>query len=242
VRVLVVEDDPDLLDLLAHMLRRQGHVVVTAADGEQALARWAAERFDLVLLDLMLPKVDGFEVCRRIRQESDTPIIVLTGLGDEADAVRALELGADAYVRKPFRGAELAAHIEAVMRRAQGESAPSEQPAREPRGVRVAGLVLDPEAHEAERNGERVHLTPLEFRILELLAANAGRVVPYARLVEYAWGDRGGPGALASDALKTHISQLRRKLRLGPEHLRAVPGVGYWLAPSLPSRGASGAA
>jgi DNA-binding response OmpR family regulator len=224
MKVLLVEDDTDLLDLITYALRREGYTVVAAIDGQQALERWEADSPDIVLLDGNLPKLNGFEVCRRIRQDSQTPIIMLTARGAEEDVVKGLQLGADDYVTKPFSAKQLAARMKAVLRRCQPD--PLKQTASE---VRVGDLVLDLQSHEAHKGGQLVQLTPLEFRILYMLAMNEGRVIPYSRLVEYAWGYDGGDSSL----LKTHVCHIRQKLGLPPTKqggIRAVPGVGYSLA------------
>jgi len=224
VKVLIVDDDADLLDVTTYALRRDGFEVVVATDGQQALARWEAERPDLVLLDVTLPGLNGFEVCRQIRQASDTPIIMLSARTGEEDIVRGLTLGADDYVTKPFSPKQLTARMKAALRRTRAHA--YDRPLRE---VRAGDLVLDMESHGVAKGGAPVYLTVLEFRILHLLAMNEGRVLPYARLVEHAWGYDGGDASL----LKTHISHIRRKLRLppaGPGSLRAVIGVGYSLA------------
>ena len=224
MKVLIVEDDVDLLDLTTYALRREGYEVVAAVDGLQGLARWEAERPDLVLLDGNLPGLNGFEVCRRIRQAGATPIIMLTARDQEEDIVRGLQLGADDYVTKPFSAKQLGARMQAVLRRSQAD--PSRQAASV---VRAGDLVLDLQSHEVTKGGRAVQLTPLEFKLLYMLALNEGRVIPYSRLVEYAWGYGDGDASL----LKTHISHLRSKLGLEagqPGAIRAVGGVGYTLA------------
>ena len=223
MKVLLVEDDVDLLDLTTYALRREGYEVVAAVDGQQGLARWEAERPDLVLLDGNLPGLNGFEVCRRIRQAGDTPIVMLTARDQEEDIVRGLQLGADDYVTKPFSAKQLVARMKAVLRRSQAD--PYRQAASV---VRAGDLVLDLQSHEATKGGRAVQLTVLEFKILYMLALNEGRVIPYSRLVEYAWGFDGGDANL----LKTHISHVRTKLGIGgdePGGIRAVAGVGYSL-------------
>ena len=223
MKVLIVEDDVDLLDLTTCALRREGYEVVAAVDGQQGLARWEAERPDLVLLDGNLPGLNGFEVCRRIRQEGQTPIIMLTARDREEDIVRGLQLGADDYVTKPFSAKQLVARMKAVLRRSQAD--PYRQAASV---VRAGDLVLDLQSHEATKGGRAVQLTPLEFKLLYMLALNEGRVIPYSRLVEYAWGFDGGDANL----LKTHISHIRDKLGIGrdaPGGIKAVGGVGYSL-------------
>jgi len=224
VKVLVVDDDVDLLDLMTYALRREGYDVLAAVDGQQALNRWESERPDIVLLDGNLPKIDGFEVCRRIRHESATPIIMLTARDDEEDILRGLQIGADDYMTKPFSAKQLAARMKTVLRRCQTD--PYREPASQ---VEVGDLVLNLQSHEVTRNGEPVQLTRLEFRILYMLALNEGRIIPYSRLIEYAWGyyDEGN-----SNLLKTHICHIRKKVGLPPNSnggIKAVLGVGYSL-------------
>jgi DNA-binding response OmpR family regulator len=179
VKVLVVDDDADLLDLMTYALRREGYSVLTAIDGQQALQRWETEHPDIVLLDGNLPKLDGFEVCRRIRHGAKTPIIMLTARDEEADVLRGLQVGADDYVTKPFSAKLLTARMKTVLRRCQSD--PFRQAVSE---VRVGDLVLNLQSHEVTKGDKPVQLTPLEFRILYLLAMNSGRVIPYSRLVE----------------------------------------------------------
>jgi DNA-binding response OmpR family regulator len=226
MRVLLAEDDRDLLDITAYALRREGFNVVAAIDGQQTMRRVAEDQPDIVLLDLNLPKLNGFEVCRRIRQEHDTAIIMLTARVHEDDIVRGLQLGADDYVVKPFSVKQLIARIRAVIRR--GRNHVMSQPETE---VRVGSLNLNLQAHQATKDGARVQLTPLEFRILHMLAINAGRVIPYSRLIEYGWGYEGGDASL----LKTHVYHIRRKLNLSPKEpggIMAVSRVGYSLGRS----------
>ena len=225
MKVLVVDDDADLLDLVTYALRREGYDVLAAVDGQQALARWEQEGPDIVLLDGTLPKLDGFEVCRRIRHGGKTPVIMLTARDEEQDVLRGLQVGADDYVTKPFSAKLLAARMKAVLRRCSGD--PYRQAVSQ---VRVGELALDLHSHAVVQGGRPVQLTPLEFRILYLLAMNEGRVIPYSRLVEYAWGYYDEDN---SSLLKTHICHIRRKLGLGAAPapgrgaIKAVLGVGY---------------
>jgi DNA-binding response OmpR family regulator len=223
MKVLVVDDDADLLDLLDYALRREGYTVLTAADGPQALRRYEAERPDLVLLDVNLPKLNGFEVCRRLRHAAATPIILLTARDEEEDILRGLQLGADDYVTKPFSPKQLLARMTTVLRRCQTNR--YDQPTRE---VVCGDLVLELDAQQVTKAGRSVQLTPLEFRILFLLAMNEGRIIPYSRLVEYVWDYDGGEAS----QLKTHICHIRQKLGMRPGQpggIRAVTGVGYGL-------------
>jgi len=224
LKVLIADDDADLLDLMAYALRREGYTVLAAINGQQALQRYEAETPDILLLDVTMPKLNGFEVCRRIRREATTPIIMLTARDEEEDIVRGLQLGADDYVVKPFSAKQLMARMKAVLRRyrTDGYHEPVSQ-------LRVGDLVLDLQAYQATKAGKLVQLTPLEFRILYMLAMNEGRVIPYSRLVEYVWGYDSGDANL----LKTHICHIRKKLGLTTEQpggMRAVAGVGYSLA------------
>ena len=234
-KVLLVDDDPDLLDLLSYALGRHGYEVLTAADGQQGLARWREHQPDLVLLDGNMPKLDGFEVCRLIRHESHTPVLLLTARGEEAEVVRGLAAGADDYVTKPFSARQLAARMEAVLRRARPTGLQ-----RLTREVRAGELVLDLTAHQVTRAGRAVALTKLEFRIMQLLALHEGKVVPYTRLIAQAWGYHDEHNAAL---LKSHVTHLRRKLGLpanGPGSIQAVVGVGYRLTRAAPP-GAPGA-
>jgi DNA-binding response OmpR family regulator len=224
MKVLLVDDDVDLLDLATYALRRDGFTVLAAIDGKQALARWQSEHPDIVLLDANLPQMDGFEVCRRIRHESETPVIMLTARSDEEDVLRGLRLGADDYVTKPFSPKQLSARIKAVLRRSRTD--PYREPVKE---LSVGEFNLDLQSHEATRGDEVVQLTPLEFKLLYMLAMNEGRVVPHSRLVEFAWGYDCGDASL----LKTHVCHVRKKLALpssGKGSIRAVAGVGYCLS------------
>jgi DNA-binding response OmpR family regulator len=224
MKVLVAEDDADLLDLMTYALRREGYTVLAAIDGPQALQRWEAEAPDIVLLDVNLPQINGFDLCQRIHHESETPVIMVTARDEEDDVVRALRLGADDYVTKPFSAKVLASRMRAVLRRAGADR--YRQPVSH---LELGALVLDLQAHQAQKHGAVVQLTPLEFRILYILAVNEGRVIPYSRLVEYAWGYDGGDASL----LKTHICHIRQKLGLkadGDLTIKAIPGVGYSLS------------
>ena len=226
MKVLVVDDDVDLLDLITYALRREGYTVLAAVDGAQALHRWESENPDIILLDVSLPKVNGFEVCRRIREDSETPIILLTARDEEEDIVRGLQLGADDYITKPFSAKQLSARMKAVLRRCRSDS--YHQVASE---LRVGDMVLDLQSHETIKAGQPIQLTPLEFRLTFMLAMNPNRVIPYSRLVEYAWGYESGDANL----LKTHICHIREKLDMPLESktgIKAVPGVGYRLVPT----------
>jgi two-component system, OmpR family, response regulator RegX3 len=228
MKVLLGEGDPDLLDLLSYALRREGYVVVSAADGQQALSRWESERPDLVLLSAELQKVNGLDVCRSIRRVSAVPLILHAEVDSRQRIIAGLDSGADDFLREPFDVAELLARMRALARRQHRDPRPDASE------LRVGDIFLDLEAHQAQFRGLSVQLTPLEFRILSLLMMNPGRIVPFARLVQYAWGyDSVDPGVL-----KTHVSHIRRKLSLrtdGANGIRSVSSVGYQLiaAPAL---------
>jgi DNA-binding response OmpR family regulator len=223
MRVLLVDGDKDLLDVMTYALRREGYDVISAADGLQAIDRVRTELPDIIVLETQLPKLNGFEVCRRIRHAYEVPIIMLSARADEHDILRGLQLGADDFVAKPFSLKQLAARMETILRRCRQDSY-----RRTASEVRAGDLVLRLQSYEVLRGGEAVQLTPLEFRILYLLAMNEGQVIPYGRLVDYAWGYEGGDASL----LKTHICHIRRKLGLPSEgggSIRALPTIGYSL-------------
>jgi two-component system, OmpR family, response regulator MprA len=220
-RVLVVEDDEEIADVLRRSLRQEGHEVRTSTDGEEAID--AAREFqpDLVVLDLGLPKLDGVEVCRRLRAASDVPILILTARSDTEDRVAGLDAGADDYLVKPFERAELLARLRALMRR------------RPPRGSAslVAGdLVLNPDTHEVTRGARTVDLTNREFELLEYLMRNQRLVVSRERLLEEVW--RYDPSSM-TNTIDVFISNLRRKLEEGgePRILHTKRGAGYVVRP-----------
>jgi DNA-binding response OmpR family regulator len=225
-RILVVDDEPAVTDLLAYNLRKERYDVLVAADGRSALDLARAAAPDLILLDLMLPEVDGLEVCRELRKTGGVPIIMITARGEEIDRVVGLELGADDYVSKPFSVRELLARIKAVLRRAGPEDKAGEQAAI------LAGpgdLHLDPERRQVSVAGVALELTRLEFDLLHQLLASDGRVQPRERLLEQAWGyDFAGDTRAVDSAVK----RLRAKLRAASTEadcIRAVRGVGYRL-------------
>ncbi len=221
---LLVEDDARLAALTREYLEGHGVAVVAVGDGRRGLAEALGGRFDVVLLDLMLPGKDGLEVCRELRGRSDVPIIVLTARGEEADRVMGLELGADDYLAKPFSPRELLARIRAVTRRAKGRAGPALGV------VRVGALRIDPAARTVELDGAPVHLTAYEFALLEALARRAGRVLSREQLMELA----GGSAEDAFDrSIDVHVSRLRQKLGDDPRRprlIKTVRGSGYVLA------------
>jgi DNA-binding response OmpR family regulator len=221
MKALIVDDDRVLADVVAFALRRDGFQVIQAFDGPSALACWAEQRPDLIVLDVNLPKMDGFAVCQRIRKEADTPIIMLTVRGEDGDVVRGLELGADDYITKPFSPGQLVARARAVLRRVGIPSAPA------PR--QVGDLVLVPSRREARLGqGGPIPLTPLEGRLLDCLMVNAGNILTYDVIIDHVWGPRGGD----RDMLRQLIRRLRGKIETdpaGPLYIKTVPGLGYGL-------------
>lgn len=219
MKALVVDDDRILADLVAFSLRREGFEVIQAHEGEMALRRWAEEQPDLIILDLNMPKLDGFAVCRRIREESDIPIILLTVRGEEDDVVRGLGTGADDYIVKPFSPRQLVARAQAVLRRAGKTPAPA---------VRQVGeLTLDPSRREVRLGqGELISLTPLESRLLDYLMINAGQVMTIETLISHVWGAEGGD----RDMLRQLVRRLRSKIEPDPTrpvYIETVAGLGY---------------
>ncbi|MFA6111661.1 MAG: response regulator transcription factor [Candidatus Latescibacterota bacterium] len=222
-RILVVEDERDILDLLGYNLRGAGFEVDTATDGRIALEKLAATPPDLLLLDLMLPEVDGLEVCRVVRREEATrllPIIVLTARTDELDRVVALELGADDFMVKPFSIRELVLRIRAVLRRSQGTVPPPE----DGETIRHGPLVLEPAGPRALLNGQALPLTVTEFRLLLALARRPGRVRSREELLSTAWGHESQGYDRTVD---THVRRLRAKLGEAHYLVETVRGVGY---------------
>jgi two-component system, OmpR family, response regulator len=221
---LLVEDDARLAAFTREYLEGHGVAVVVVGDGARGLAEALSGRYDVVLLDLMLPSKDGLEVCREVRARSDVPIIVLTARGEEADRVMGLELGADDYLGKPFSPRELLARIRAVTRRAKGRAGP-------PQGqVKVGGLLIDPAARTVSLDGEEIHLTGYEFDLLEALARRAGRVLTREQLMELA---RGSAEEAFDRSIDVHVSRLRQKLGDDPKRprlIKTVRGSGYLLA------------
>ncbi|HTM04428.1 MAG TPA: response regulator transcription factor [Vicinamibacterales bacterium] len=219
-RVLVIEDDPAILRGLADNLRIDGHDVLTASDGETGLLTVRSQQPDLIVLDLMLPRMSGYEVCRKLRADGvDTPIVMLTARGEEADRILGLDLGADDYVTKPFSVRELLARIRAVLRRAQTVKALPDE-------LRFEDVLVDFRRYEATRAGRPLDLTRKEFGVLRLLASRAGEVVTRDDLLYEVWGHHASPTTRTVD---THVASLRAKLREdGPRsRLQTVHGVGY---------------
>jgi two-component system KDP operon response regulator KdpE len=220
--VLVVDDEQPLRDFIRKNLEARSFTVHTAANGLEALAVFNTQSPDLIILDVMMPTMDGLETTRRIRQTSLVPIILLTALGEEKDKVAALDLGADDYLTKPFGVEELLARVRAVLRRSQPQPAPA------PASVLRAGEIsLDPAAHSVARSGEPLKLTPTEFDLLHLLMRNVGKVLTHRELLQRVWGAEYGDEA---EYLRVYIRRLRQKIEadpLNPRHLLTEHGIGY---------------
>jgi two-component system response regulator VicR len=224
-RILIVDDEPAIVDMLAYNLRRANYQVITAQDGEEALTKALQEQPDLIILDLMLPRMDGLEVCRALRRERDVPIIMLTARDAEVDRVVGLELGADDYVVKPFSVRELMARVKSVLRRA----APRPEETA-PDTIRAGALTVDAARHEARWRDIALDLTALEFSLLYTLARHAGQVLSREQLLEQVWGYHYYGDLRAVDAA---IKRLRAKLRQAApdaEVIVTVRGVGYKLS------------
>jgi DNA-binding response OmpR family regulator len=223
-RILLVDDEQPIQTLLSFPLQRDGYEVVAAADGREALARFSEQVFDLVVLDLMLPRMDGLEVCRRLRAKGETvPIIMLTAKSDEIDKVLGLELGADDYITKPFSMREFRSRVKAALRRA----GMARVDADDERPTEVRGLRIDPAKRAVTRDGELVAITFVEFEILAALAAAPGRVFTRDMLLARVWGDSAYRDPRTIDV---HIRHLREKIETDPkepEFIFTVRGVGY---------------
>jgi two-component system response regulator RegX3 len=232
--VLVVEDEPSFAEALTIGLQREGFRVTVAGDGVNALERWRADSPDVVLLDVMLPRLSGVDVCREIRATSDVPIIMVTAKSTELDAVVGLEMGADDYVTKPYRLRELVARIRAVLRRSEARSAtPGASFVMEAGPLRIDDVVVDPERHEVTVRGTMVHLPLKEFELLVLLMQNAGRVLPRDVIIDRAWGpDYHGD----TKTLDVHIKRIRHKIEADPKNptrIVTIRGLGYKYEGSL---------
>ncbi len=219
MKALVVEDDRVLADLIAFTLQREGYEVNLAYDGAAALQQWRESQPDIIVLDLNLPKVDGFTVCSRIRAEDDTPIIMLTVRHEENDIVRGLEAGADDYILKPFSPRQLVARMHSVLRRAGISLAPSV--------YRAGDLTLDSSRRELQIAGDRtIRLTSLESRLLRYLMMNTGHILTHEAIIGQVWGAEGGD----RDMLRQLVRRLRRKIELDPAqpaYIETIPGRGY---------------
>jgi DNA-binding response OmpR family regulator len=219
LKVLVVDDDRVLADLVAFSLRREGFQVIQAHDGEAALRRWAGDQPDLLVLDVNLPDVDGFTVCRRIRERANTPIVLLTVRAEDDDVVFGLGVGADDYIAKPFSPRQLVARVQAVLRRTGQEVNPSQR--------QIGELTLDPLRREVRQGqGQVINLTPLESRLLDYLMLNAGHVLTVEAIITHVWGADGSD----RDTLRQLVRRLRGKIEPDPAqpiYIETIPSLGY---------------
>jgi two-component system, OmpR family, KDP operon response regulator KdpE len=220
-RVLVCDDESQILRALRVILREAGFATLPTETGEEALDAAAVQRPDAAIIDLVLPDMDGVEVCRRLREWSEMPIIVLSAVGEEDAKVRALSAGADDYLTKPFGPRELIARLAAVLRRVE--------PQREDAMLEVEGLEVDLAARVVRRHGQEVHLTPIEFDLLKTLVRNRGRLMTHRELLTSVWGSGYGED---TQVLRAHIANLRRKIEPpeGPRYIKTDPRVGYRFA------------
>lgn len=216
--ILVVDDEPKVARLARDYLEKNGFRVLTAADGQSALTTARREKPDLVILDLMLPHIDGREVCRILRRESDVPIIMLTALSEEIDQVTGLEIGADDYITKPFSPRALVARVRALLRRTRGD-------VKVPATIRVGGLEIDPEKYSVTLNGSPLKLTPNEFKLLHLFASRPGQTLTREQLLD----DLHGAASSMDRSVDSHIKNLRKKLEAvsGNSMIETVYGIGY---------------
>ncbi len=219
-RVLVVDDEPQMVGIVAYAFETQGFEVITAYDGEQAMQKIKSEQLDLVLLDVMLPRVDGFEICRYVRQNTTLPVILLTARKEEEDVIHGLELGADDYLTKPFNPRELALRAQALLRRSGwGEMRSS---------ATNGALKIDFNTHQVNLNDQSVHLTHNEFELLSCLMRHTGRVLSWQSLLKTAWGLDVWEGG--KEMVKTAIYRLRQKIEVEPDnpsYILTVRGAGY---------------
>ncbi|HSN73846.1 MAG TPA: response regulator transcription factor [Anaerolineae bacterium] len=221
-RILIAEDEAPLRSLVRMSLEAIGHHVTTVGDGEEALKAFASEPFDLVILDIMMPLMDGFDVCREIRTRSDVPIIMLTALGGTDDMVKGFEMGADDYIAKPFSFKEVQARIHAILRRNQWI-----QERKAPLLLQNGSVTLDVEGRQVSVDGEPIHVTPIEFKLLYTLMANAGKVLSKNDLFVDVWGYEFIGG---TNLVEVTIRRLREKIEPAPSHpvyILTVRGTGY---------------
>ncbi|WP_419940426.1 response regulator [Candidatus Palauibacter sp.] len=220
-QILVVDDEPDILSVLVYHLSREGYRVTTAVNGQGALTTAQVERPDLIILDLMLPGMDGYEVLQRLRKADRTesiPVILLTARREEEERVKGFEVGADDYITKPFSARELTLRVEALLRRSKAE------PVSTSRRISVGPVELDREAHRAFSEGFEVDLTPLEYRLLEVLLERRGRVQSRRQLLQAVWDTN---AAIETRTVDMHVARLRTKLGGAADLIETVRGIGY---------------
>jgi len=222
MKILVVDDDRVLADVITFMLHKEGFEVIQAYDGAAGLERWKKEKPDLVVLDVNMPKISGFEVCRRIRAAGDTPILMLTVRSEEEDILNGFEIGADDYIVKPFSPGQLVARVKAILRRSKGKPINPE--------IVVGNVTIYPGRREVEieSHPEPISLTHLENQLLEYLMINAGQVLTIEMIIDHVWG----PDAADRDMLRQLVHRLRSKIEDDPSqpvYIKTVPGLGYGL-------------
>ncbi|MBN2147295.1 MAG: response regulator transcription factor [Anaerolineales bacterium] len=218
--ILVVDDEPKIVKLARDYLEKNGYRVISAGDGATALAAARRDHPNLIVLDIMLPQMDGWEFCRILRRESDVPVIILTARSEESDQIVGLELGADDYITKPFSPRMLVARVRALLRRIQGDMIP-------PRLIRAGILEVDLQAHRVTLGDQPLHLTPNEFKLLAILAQSPGQLFTREQLLEYL---HGAAYSNFDRSVDSHIKNLRRKLEADPgmpRFIETVYGVGY---------------
>jgi two-component system response regulator RegX3 len=223
-RILVVDDEPSITEFVGYNLRKEGYDVAIAADGDEALRLASAQPFDLVVLDVMLPGIDGYEVCRRLRAESSVPVLFLSARDTELDKVVGLEIGGDDYLAKPFGVRELQARVKALLRRAPSGS---RDPGASAERIDLCGITLDEASHVAESNGQYIDLTPREFELLACLMRHGGKVLSRDQLLREAWG---WEYLVETKTVDTHVKRLRDKLEAAgcdPSLVETVRGYGY---------------
>lgn len=227
-RILTADDDPQILRLVTRNLELDGYEVVSATDGAQALERFETQRFDLGILDVMMPQLDGFTVLARVREFSSVPIIMVTARGQDQDKIHGLDLGADDYLAKPFSVEELLARVRSVLRRSQFSTASPDGQNVSP-VVAIGELAIDFAQHRVTVSSQEIELTPIEYRLLAYLAQNAGRVITQDLLLEHVWGEE---YIGESHLLQVNVNRLRHKIEqdpANPRYLQTKTGVGYRL-------------
>ncbi len=226
--VLVVDDEKTLRDFVRRNLEVRGFNVITAANGLEALAIYNTQNIDLVILDMMMPRMDGLETTRRIRQHSTVPIIILTALDEESDKIRAFDLGVDDYLTKPFGVGELLARVKAVLRRSRWSESPTRQ------GQLIHGdIMVNLEQHRVKVRGQDTKLTPTEFNLLVYLMEHAGKVLPHQAILRHVWGPEYGE---ETEYLRVYIGHLRQKIEIDPTDPKSIlteRGIGYRFEPPV---------
>ena len=228
--ILIAEDDARTRQALTHSLQRAGYTVIAAADGQEALDQFeTADHIDLVVLDVLMPRLDGFQVCQALRKKSDVPIIMATVLGSSADRIVGLEMGANDYIVKPFSTKELIARIRSILRRAPKRSDRPEVPPPPQQALKIGSLTIDPITRRAYRGSHHLRLTEIEFRLIELLASRPGHIFSRGEILESLWG-YDADSATDTKTVDVHISRLRIKLNdhtADPQFIVTIRGRGY---------------